>query len=155
MLKMLSNSALLSASREIAKRDREITKILLEHINEVDRRRLWVELDFRSLQDWLVKDLKYDDSTASRHRAAAAAIRSMPELADKIADGSIGITNLTQAQHAIRREEVRTRVALPVEQQRAVIAEVEKLSTRQAHEKTRRNFSRIRPASRCREVQKC
>ena len=145
MLKTISNSALLNASREIAKRDREITKTLLEHINEVDRRRLWVSLDYRSLQDWLVKDLKYDDSTASRHRAAAAAIRSMPELADKIADGSIGITNLTNAQHAIRRKEVRTGKTLPVAEQRAVIAEVQKLSTRQAQEKLAEIFPESAP----------
>jgi hypothetical protein len=61
-----ANETLLYKSRKLAGEEREITKKLLEHIKEVDIRRLWIELGYASLQEWPAKDLKFDDATASR-----------------------------------------------------------------------------------------
>ncbi len=89
-----------------------------------------------------MKDLKLDDATASRRRAAANAVRAMPELASKIESGAIGLTNLSQAQWAIQREEARTKKTVSIEQKRDVIAQVEKLSVRKAEEKLAEIFPR-------------
>ncbi len=55
----LSNENLITAVRSLVKEERRITREILDHINEVARRRLYADLGFSSIFDWLVKDLGY------------------------------------------------------------------------------------------------
>jgi hypothetical protein len=67
----LSNDNLITAVRSLVKEERRITREILDHINEVARRRLYADLGFSSIFDWLVKDLGYSESAAYRRIQAA------------------------------------------------------------------------------------
>jgi predicted xylose isomerase-like sugar epimerase len=59
------------------KRDRQI----VEYICEIETRRLYAEIGYPNIIEWLVKDLGYSESSAYRRMMAARAIRAVPEAA--------------------------------------------------------------------------
>lgn len=58
-LKSLSDPELLSSTRETVQRERELTGLVLEHLREIESRRLFAKLGFGSLFEYCVEELKY------------------------------------------------------------------------------------------------
>lgn len=98
----LSNDNLILAVRSLVKEERRITRELLDHIGEVARRRLYADLGFASVFDWLVKDLGYSESAAYRRMQAARILQAVPEVAGKIESGKLALTVLSKVQTLIR-----------------------------------------------------
>ena len=75
----LSNSALLDRVTQITRKEIGTTVELLLHLNEVDKRKLYLELAHNSLFSYLVSDLNYCKGAAYRRIASARLAEAYPD----------------------------------------------------------------------------
>lgn len=136
----LSNDKLILAVRTLVKEERRITREILDHINEVERRRLYADLGFSSVFDWLVKDLGYSESAAYRRMQAARILRAVPEAAEKLESGALGLTVLSKVQTLIRADEKRTGEKISNDEKSDILAKVESCSGREAEHRLASHF---------------
>ncbi len=103
-LKSLDCQALLKQIRLAAKTEQSLTLQVIELIAEIDRRKLYLDLGFGSIFEFVTKDLGYEPTSAMRRIQAARAISEMPELKAKIADRSLSLSVVSQAQSFLRKK---------------------------------------------------
>ena len=130
-LKSLSNSELLDGVRQLRIDERKLDRKIVEYIGEIESRRLYAELGYPSVLEWLIKDLGYSESSAYRRTMAARAIRSIPQAAEKIEDGRLNLVALAKVQSAIRCEEKRTGERVSLELRSMMIAKTENKTLRE------------------------
>ena len=130
-LKSLSNIELLNGIRRMRGDERKLDRQIVEYICEIESRRLYAELGFANVIDWLVKDLGYSESSAYRRMMAARAIRAVPEAAGKIEDGRLNLVTIAKVQSAIRSEEKRTGERVSLETRSTIIAQTENKTLRE------------------------
>ena len=99
----LSDHDLLSRMRQLVQKERELLTEILHHLKEVERRKLFSDLGFKSLFDYAVRELGYSEGQAGRRIAAMKLLRELPqqeaqELEKKIESGALNLTHLCQAQ---------------------------------------------------------
>lgn len=87
-LRLVTNEVLVTKLRTLIQEEREISLKILELINEVERRRLHLELGFSSLFDWLTRELGYSAAAAMRRIDSARLLRKVPTIATQIESGS-------------------------------------------------------------------
>ena len=129
-LQDLSDDQLLVAMEKIAQGERALLTQALHHLREVERRRLFSKLGFKSLFDYAVKKLLYSEDQAYRRISAMRLLQEIPELEQKLNQGLMSLSNVGLAQRYFR-EERKTRV-IPLSEKTAVLTKLENLSTRQA-----------------------
>ena len=100
---ILSDRDLLSRMRQLVQKERELLTEILHHLKEVERRKLFSDLGFKSLFDYAVRELGYSEGQAGRRIAAMKLLRELPqqeaqELERKIESGALNLTHLCQAQ---------------------------------------------------------
>ena len=76
--------------------------LILHHLREVDRRKLFSDLGYQSLFDYCVRELGYSEGQAGRRIQAMRLMRELPEIEDKIRTGNLSLSNLSQAQSHFR-----------------------------------------------------
>ena len=130
-LKHLSDAELLSGVRRLRGDERKLDRQIVEHICEIESRRLYAEIGYPNIIEWLVKDLGYSESSAYRRMMAARAIRAVPEAAVKIEDGRLNLVTLAKVQSAIRSEERRTGERVSLETRSTIIAQTENKTLRE------------------------
>ncbi len=99
----LSDRDLLKRMQLLVQRERSLVTEILHHLREVERRKLYSDLGYKSLFDYAVKELGYSEGQAGRRIQAMKLLRELPqeeakELEKKIEDGSLNLTNICQAQ---------------------------------------------------------
>ena len=129
-LQDLSDDQLLMAMEKIAQGERALLTQALHHLREVERRRLFSKLGFKSLFDYAVKKLLYSEDQAYRRISAMRLLQEIPELEQKLNQGLVSLSNVGLAQRYFR-EERKVRV-IPLSEKTAVLLKLENLSTRQA-----------------------
>ncbi len=139
----LSNDNLITAVRSLVKEERRITRDILDHINEVERRRLFADLGFSSIFDWLVKDIGYSESAAYRRMQAARMLRAVPEAAGKLESGVLGLTVLSKVQTLIRADEKRTGEKISAQEKSEILTKVESCSGREAEHRLAQHFPHV------------
>jgi len=130
----LTNDDLLARTASLAQEERRITGELLHHLLEIDTRRLYVELGFRSLFDYLTKGLRYPEASAQRRIDGARALRSNPSVEEKLREGSLNLTTVGLAQRYFRAE-AKQGNRLSQEEKGEVFEGLEGLSSREAEAK--------------------
>jgi hypothetical protein len=130
-LKSLFDIELLNGVRCLRGDERKLDRQIVEYICEIESRRLYAELGYANVIDWLVKDLGYSESSAYRRMMAARAIRAVPEAAEKIEDGRLNLVTLAKVQSAIRSEEKRTGERVSLETRSTIIAQTENKTLRE------------------------
>lgn len=104
-MKQLTDNQLISSLDNIVRREREILADVLNHFKEFDRRKLFSKLGYSSLHEYAVKHLKYSDDQAYRRVQAMRLMRDIPEIENKIEEGSLTLSSLSQAQNFFRKTE--------------------------------------------------
>lgn len=139
----LSDDGLVLAVRSLVKEERRITREILDHISEVARRRLYADLGYSSIFDWLVKDLGYSESAAYRRMQAARILQAVPEAASKLESGELGLTVLSKVQTLIRADEKRTGEKMSTQEKSDILAVVESCSGREAEFRLAAHFPEL------------
>src|SRR5690348_7620006 len=107
-LKMLSDEVLLKTIRNLAGREREIGLQILHHLREVERRQLFAELGYPSLFEYCVKELGYSNAAAHRRVSSMRLMRELPELEEKVTEGSLNLSLLSKAHSFFKQEDVKS-----------------------------------------------
>ncbi len=136
-IKKLSDSDLLNCTRQLVQKERELLTEILHHLREVERRKLYSDLKYKSLFDYAVGELGYSEGQAGRRIQAMRLLRELPQeeatkLEKKIEDGSLNLTNLCQAQSFFNEvKKASTHRPLQIEEKMEVLKELEHKSSRQ------------------------
>lgn len=101
-LNHLKNRELHEKLKLLLSEENRLTHDVLMHIMEVDRRKLFLEMAYPNLFDYLTKGIGFTAASAQRRIDAARLMRQIPEVADKISMGSLNLVQIGRFQKAIR-----------------------------------------------------
>lgn len=106
-LQNLTDQNLLEKTAQLVQSERELLTEILHHLREIERRRLFSQLGYKSLFEYATKKLAYSDDQAARRISAMRLLKELPQLEAKIASGALTLTNLNMAQTLFRQEQKR------------------------------------------------
>lgn len=104
-LSRLNNFELEASLKDLVSKERKLLHVILEHIKEVDTRKLYLERAYSSLYEYLTKELSYSGSAAMRRIEAARLLKEVPLLKEKIQDGSLNLSQICELSKAIKEKE--------------------------------------------------
>ena len=107
-LKHLTDTQLLSDTKAVRQCERDTLTKMLHHLREVERRRLFATLKYKSLHAYAIGELGYSGDEAGRRIAALRLLKELPEIEEKIENGSLNLTNLGLAQTLFNKEKFTT-----------------------------------------------
>lgn len=93
-LARLKDLELLSKTKIIATKERQLTAAVLDHLQEIERRKLYSDLKYHSLFEYCVKELRYSEDQACKRINAMRTSTKIPAIKDKIDKGEISISNV-------------------------------------------------------------
>ncbi len=91
-LKGLSSDQLLARLLELVHRDRKLEAELIEHLAEVDARRLYLREGCSSMFAYCVQELRFAEAVAYKRIAAMRAARRHPEVLIALRNGELHLT---------------------------------------------------------------
>ena len=97
-LKKLSNDQLLLQTKNLVQKERQINIQVLQHLQEIESRKLYLKRGFSSLFEYAIKELDYSHSAAYRRIKAMRLCRDIPQATPKIKSGSLNLTTASQLQ---------------------------------------------------------
>jgi hypothetical protein len=119
----LSSSQLLSATRELVQRSRGAEADLLEHLGEIDERKLYLGGPHPTMFIFCVSEYGFSEDVAYQRLTLARAARRLPAILDALRSGRVHLTGLRLLAPHLTAENVA-----------AVLAEATGKSTRQIEE---------------------
>ncbi len=103
--KHITDTELLKMTSRCSASSREKTLELLDLLTEVDKRKLYCDLSYSSLFNYIVYELKFSESQAAIYNNIIKAnILSLPQTKDKIENGSLSLFAASAAARIIRDE---------------------------------------------------
>src|SRR4029453_2510812 len=90
----LDDQALLAELPRLARSERAATVALVARLAELDTRPLYLAAGFSSLFAYCTSVLRLSEGEAYNRIEAARAVRRLPELLDRLLDGSLNLTTL-------------------------------------------------------------
>lgn len=103
-LSSLSDSELVSRFQDLIVEEREKLVLQLEHLVELDRRRLFFH--YASLRAYLVEEHGMEEANAERKIRAARMLKRFPDLKAKLESGKLNLTLMEIAQGCAHREKL-------------------------------------------------
>lgn len=103
-LNHLTDEQLHQSTKDSVQKEREILTVVLYHLKEVDRRRLYSAYRYKSLYEYAEKELKYPGDQAYRRIAAMKLLKELPELETKITNGNLTLTHLSEAKRLFKKK---------------------------------------------------
>jgi hypothetical protein len=104
-LSKFSNDEIEFRLKDLVVKERKLLHIILEHIKEVDSRKLYLARAFSTLKEYLVQECGYSGSAADRRIDAAKLLRDVPAVAEKIQTGELNLTQIGELSRAIKDAE--------------------------------------------------
>lgn len=90
----LSNYQLLTGIKGFVSKERKITSLIIEHLEEIERRKLYCDLKYPSLFKYCLKELGYSEDQACRRINAMRVVKKMPQVKSAIDSGAVTLTTL-------------------------------------------------------------
>jgi hypothetical protein len=112
-LRSLSDSAILSRIQDLVRQERDITLLVLLHLNEIERRRLHLKLGYASLFDYCTSKLGYSASAAVRRIQAARTVARFPRAYEFLEKDEVNVSTIAQVSRALteaNHDELLTRI---------------------------------------------
>ena len=97
-IKQLSNKELLSKTKLLVQKERDIHIQVLRHLAEIDSRKLFFKQGFFSLFDYAVRELGYSEGAAYRRIKAMKLCCALPETANRLQSGKLSLSAASQLQ---------------------------------------------------------
>ncbi|MNK01199.1 hypothetical protein D3C87_189940 [compost metagenome] len=123
-LKHLSNEALDARLQALTKQEREILSEILLHIIEVDRRKLFLQMAYSNLFDYMTRHLGYSAGSAQRRIDAARLAQVVPEVTTKIEAGHVNLAQVSLIQKAHRQTRREDKPDISPSQKRELISDL-------------------------------
>ena len=90
----LSDSQLLKDIKTAVKNEQICTLLVLEHLQEIAKRRLYCDLHCSSLFEYCVQELGYSPAQAYRRIDALKITERHPEIKKELSSGQLSLTNI-------------------------------------------------------------
>ena len=103
--KQLSNDALVENLELLVQKERELTAEIVEHIAEVERRRLYLKEGKKNLFQYLTEKFGYSNGPAQRRIDAARLLLDAPELRENLEKGEINLSQVAVLASGFRQVE--------------------------------------------------
>ncbi|WP_413294401.1 HNH endonuclease [Bdellovibrio sp. HCB185ZH] len=121
----MNNDELEASFKVFVKNERKILHIILEHNKEIDSRRLFLERGFDSTLSYLIHTHGYSKTAAEKRLYAARLMRDVPEIANKVEEGRLNLSQLCQVSSAIKQKERVQKTDVSVEEKASLLALVD------------------------------
>lgn len=108
---------------ELRKKEKQLTSEILDKLQLMEDCRGYLKLGHHSLFDYLVRGLNYSEATAYQRQACVRLTREIPEIKEKIDQGSLSVSAITTVYRHIRKK--------PLAEKRRTLKEIENKSTRE------------------------
>jgi hypothetical protein len=103
-LRSLSDQEILSSIHELTCRERSLTRAVLLHLNEIERRRLHLKLGYASMFDYCTSGLAYSSSAAARRIRTARCIARFPEVLALLESNEVNLSTVSQVSRVLTPE---------------------------------------------------
>ena len=104
-LKRLNNDQLLSQTKNLVQKERQINIQVLQHLQEIQSRKLYLKRGFSSLFEYAVKELGYSESSAYRRIKAMKLCKELPETKLQMAKGELNLCTASKLQTVFEKQE--------------------------------------------------
>jgi 5-methylcytosine-specific restriction endonuclease McrA len=135
-LKKLDDQTLIATTEKLVREERELLTKVLHHLREINHRRLFSALGYKSLFDFTVRRLGYPEDQAYRRIAAMKVVRELPEIEEKISQGRISLTHIGLAHSLFKQEKKIQQKEMSPQEKLAVFTQISGKSVRQAEKIT-------------------
>ena len=115
-LKHLSDTQLIERVTYLVRRERELVEYLILHLQEIQDRKLYIQMGFTSLFECLVRHFKYSEAVAYARISALKILTAVPDAAEALNSGEVNLTTLSLTQSFIRKQEKETGEKVSAEQ---------------------------------------
>lgn len=131
--KSLSNLDLHRRTVRFAKIEQRSARILLTHLHEIKKRRIYAEVGYSSLWEYAVKGLGFDEAGACQRIRAMELMMTVPEAKKQIEQGTLSIAKAAVVQSHIRSQ---AKDSKPMDQKAKtdVLMQVQHCSVRETRE---------------------
>ncbi|MFH1017835.1 MAG: hypothetical protein V1798_06580, partial [Pseudomonadota bacterium] len=130
-LKSLTNSELHQRTIELAKKEQQTTLELLNHLHEVERRKLFAEKGYGSLWDYVQRALGYSENQAYERISAMRLMFRTDEAKAALESGKLTLTQAAMAERHLRTEERTQQEPVSPEKVQSLVNRIEGLSKRE------------------------
>jgi hypothetical protein len=137
-LKMIDDRTLELQLRDLVNKERKLLHVILEHIKEVETRRLYLARACSSMYEYLTTVLGYSGSAAMRRLEAARLLKELPMIAEKIENGSLNLSQIGELARAVKEKEKSQGAKISACEKHDLVQMISYKSTRETqHELTR------------------
>ena len=130
-IKKLSDSELIERTEKAVLHEREMTNSVLDHLREIQSRRLYARLGFSSMFEYCTKHLKYCNASAQLRIDAMRLAVELPEIKESLENGSLGLSVIGSFQKFVRHDKQRKKSYTAAEQ-KELLKQVETKSRQEA-----------------------
>jgi len=136
-LSYFSNEQLLTHAQELVKTERKIYRQVLESLEEIERRKLYLQRGYSSLFSFCTEFLQYSSSAAMRRIESMRLIKGL-EVEDKkglqmkLEKGDLNLTHLSQVSRLVRQKPAEFKSS---QAKVKLLQEVEKTSSRECEQR--------------------
>ena len=123
-LQTLPDEKLQVRLERLVRHERKVMALVIEHIAEVMRRKLFLTLGYHSIYHYLTKKFHYSEGCAYRRMWAAQALLQVPEIKPRLEEGSLNLTQVCLVQQTLRKEEKIQCAKIPVEKRKEIYAQI-------------------------------
>ena len=103
-LKSLSDKELEQRTRGLIDDERRTTVALLRHLEEIDRRKLYLERGYPTLYEYVIKELRISEGAAHRRIQAMRLLREVPSAEAPLSNGDLPLTTAAKIQTALKQQ---------------------------------------------------
>jgi 5-methylcytosine-specific restriction endonuclease McrA len=100
-LRSLSDTTILSRIHKLTRCERGVTLRVLQHLNEIERRKLHLKLGYSSMFDYCTSGLGYSASAAWRRIQSARCMASFPEVYDLLKANDVNLTTIAEVSRVL------------------------------------------------------
>ena len=108
---VLSDRELLRQTSTLVHHERHLQGAIIDHLAEIETRRLFLQRGCSSLFDYAVRELGYSDAAAGRRLGAVRLCTDQPGARERLRDGSLTLSAAAELQWAFDRQRRRGSIA--------------------------------------------
>ena len=103
--KFVSDKELLLKTKKVVKEEKKLTLLVLEHLLEIEQRKLYVDLNYSSMFSYCMKELGFSENETGPRISAMRLMRKFAPAKVALAQGELSLTTAAMAFNHIQQEE--------------------------------------------------
>ena len=131
-LKKLSDAALIEGFKNLILREKRLGDLILLNLQEMNSRRIYAQLGYGSLFEFLVKYFHLSESSAYQRISAMKLIQSIPEARTALISGETNLSTMAATQGFIRKLESEKKAALSFQEKKDIFDAVKGKTQKEA-----------------------